>query len=78
MIRPKRFCVLLIRCRVSRPDANIRRCLDIFYKAYDTLEMASYKNVVAWRARMEARPATAKGLLINSNAEGGAFQEYHS
>lgn len=56
----------------------LRRCLEVFYEASDTLELSSYKNVAAWRERMEARPATAKGLIINSGAEDGAFKEYHS
>lgn len=55
-----------------------RRCLEAFYEAYDTLEMSSNQNVAAWRERVEARPATAKGLIINSGAEDGAFKEYHS
>ncbi|CAM9246759.1 unnamed protein product [Ectocarpus sp. 13 AM-2016] len=54
------------------------RCLEIFYEAYDTLEMSTYSNVAAWRERVEARPATAKGLIINSGAQNGAFKEYHS
>ncbi|CAN0380154.1 unnamed protein product, partial [Ectocarpus fasciculatus] len=54
------------------------RCLEIFYEAYDTLEMSTYSNVAAWRERVEARPATAKGLIINSGAQDGAFKEYHS
>lgn len=53
------------------------RCLEVFYKAYDSLGLGNYKNVAAWRARLEARPATAKGLLINSSAEGG-YKEYHN
>lgn len=50
----------------------------MFYEAYDTLEMSTYKNVAAWRERAETRPATAKGLLINSGAQDGEFKEYHS
>lgn len=56
---------------------NFDRALDVFYKASDKLKLGSFKNVVAWCARLEARPATAKGLLINSSAEGG-YPEYHS
>lgn len=52
--------------------------MDAFYKAQDTLGADSYKNVAAWRARLEGRPATAKGLIINSSAEEGAYKEYHS
>lgn len=52
--------------------------MEVFYEAYDTLEMSSYKNVAAWRERLEARPATAKGLIINSGAQDGMFKEYHS
>nr|UZD11053.1 glutathione s-transferase 3 [Macrocystis pyrifera] len=54
------------------------RCLDVFYKASETLELASFENVAAWRARMEARPATAKGLKINSDADGGVYRNYSS
>ena len=50
----------------------------MYYKANETLELANFKNVMAWRARMEARPATAKGLKINSDADGGAFRNYSS
>ena len=52
--------------------------MEVFYEAHDTLELASYKNVAAWRKRVETRPATAKGLIINSGAQDGAFKEYHS
>jgi len=64
---------LAFACRLHR-----RRCLEVFYEANDTLELSSYKNVAAWRERAEARPATAKGLIINSGAQEGAFKEYHS
>lgn len=50
----------------------------MFYKASETLELASFENVAAWRARMEARPATAKGLKINSDADGGVYRNYSS
>lgn len=50
----------------------------MFYKAYDTLGVGNYKNVAAWRARLEGRPATAKGLIINSSDKEGAYKEYHS
>lgn len=55
----------------------VPRCLSVYYKAAETLELDSYKNVSAWCKRLEARPATAKGMTINSSAEGG-IKEYHS
>lgn len=50
----------------------------MFYEATETLELKNYANVMAWRARLEARPAVAKGLKINSSADDKAFLEYHS
>lgn len=52
--------------------------MEVYYEAFETLDMASYKNVVAWRQKVETRPATAKGLMINSGARDGAYKEYHS
>eukprot|EP00904_Undaria_pinnatifida_P013776 jgi/Undpi1/9529/HiC_scaffold_27.g11985.m1 len=54
------------------------RCLSVYYNATETLELANYKNVMAWQARMEARPATAKGLKINTDSDGGVYRNYHS
>lgn len=54
------------------------RALNAFYKAEETLGFSSYKNVVAWVANLEARPAVAKGLMINSSRGDGEFKEYHS
>lgn len=62
----------------NRTEPKQSRCLDVFYKASETLELASFENVAAWRARMEARPATAKGLKINSDADGGVYRNYSS
>lgn len=35
-----------------------------FYKADDALELASFKNVQAWKERILVRPATARGMKV--------------
>lgn len=35
-----------------------------FYKADEALELASFKNVQAWKDRILARPATARGMKV--------------
>ncbi|CAN0429564.1 unnamed protein product, partial [Discosporangium mesarthrocarpum] len=47
------------------------RALDVLYKASEVIELSSYKNVAAWRERVEARPAVTKGMKINFWGEGG-------
>jgi len=39
-------------------------CLDKFYGARETLDLASFKNVEAWVTRCTVKPATAKGLTV--------------
>jgi len=41
-------------------------CLDTFYKASETLELHSFKNVVRWRDTLLARPALQKGMSVCS------------
>ncbi|KAG1658787.1 hypothetical protein FOA52_011729 [Chlamydomonas sp. UWO 241] len=41
------------------------RCITTGYHAAEFLQMHTYKNVAAWCARIEARPACARGLRVN-------------
>ncbi|CAM6023423.1 unnamed protein product [Sphagnum balticum] len=40
--------------------------LERFYHAEEKLEVASFPNVVAWKARCLAHPATARGMKVGS------------
>ncbi|KAL3675451.1 hypothetical protein R1sor_025399 [Riccia sorocarpa] len=40
------------------------RCLETGYNAAEYLGLSNLPNVVAWRARCEERPATARGLTV--------------
>lgn len=57
------------------------KCLDFGYKAKDYLYKEAfgrkdgYANVEAWCARIEARPATTKGLAVNGFSEPSCFGE---
>ena len=52
------------------------RCIDTGYSAKEVVGVDNYKNVSAWLARCVARPASVKGLTINSST--GDNKEYHS
>ncbi|KAG6546191.1 hypothetical protein Mapa_012227 [Marchantia paleacea] len=41
-------------------------CLDIGYHAVEYLGLSNFPNVIAWKERCMARPATAKGLTVCS------------
>jgi len=53
------------------------RCIDTGYKAKDFIGLDKYKHLKTWYDRIDSRPATKKGLLINSGMPGG-IKEYHS
>ena len=42
-------------------------CLDKFYQASETLDLASYKNISAWVEKLLARPAVQRGMLVCSS-----------
>eukprot|EP00515_Schizochytrium_aggregatum_P015553 CAMPEP_0202090344 /NCGR_PEP_ID=MMETSP0964-20121228/43342_1 /ASSEMBLY_ACC=CAM_ASM_000500 /TAXON_ID=4773 /ORGANISM="Schizochytrium aggregatum, Strain ATCC28209" /LENGTH=303 /DNA_ID=CAMNT_0048658493 /DNA_START=20 /DNA_END=931 /DNA_ORIENTATION=+ len=52
------------------------RCLDSGYNAAALLDLASFHNVQAWKARIEARPAVQTGLKINGFASEERFKNY--
>jgi GST-like protein len=52
-------------------------CIYKFYNAADFLDYQSYKNVVAWVARIEERPAVQRGLRVNTFGP-DAVTERHS
>lgn len=39
-------------------------CLDFGYNAVEYLGLSNFPNVLAWKERCMARPATAKGLTV--------------
>ena len=41
------------------------RAISVFYGAREFLEVESFKNLIAWCDRLEARPAVARGLRVN-------------
>jgi len=51
------------------------RCIDTGYKAKEFIGVDNYKHLKAWYDRIDARPATKKGLLINST---DGIKEHHS
>ena len=40
-------------------------CLGRLYSAAEFLDVASYKNVMEWAERIDARPATRRGRMVN-------------
>lgn len=51
------------------------RCLDVFYKASEQLELAEYQNVNRWLAVVGERPAVELGMKINNPFE-DEFKNY--
>jgi GST-like protein len=53
------------------------RCLSVFYKAGEFLQLQDYKNVQRWMDMMEAREAVKRGLRVNGFGD-DAVKERHS
>ena len=53
-------------------------CLVNFYEKAEFLELESYANVTAWRARMAARPAVQRGMRVNAPFSDAGVRERHS
>jgi GST-like protein len=53
------------------------RCLSVFYKAGEFLQLQDYKNVQRWMGMMEAREAVKRGLRVNGFGD-DAVKERHS
>ena len=55
---------MLPRCRCLRL-AGVRLVLHNAYEAAEFLDVASYTNVVRWAETIKARPAVARGRIVN-------------
>lgn len=54
------------------------RCLSVGYNASKELELDSYKNVIKWMEKIEARPMTEIGLKINGFSAEEKYKNYSS
>jgi GSH-dependent disulfide-bond oxidoreductase len=53
------------------------RCIDIFYKAGDFLQLNSNTNIARWSKSIEERPAVKRGIRVNGFGD-DAVKERHS
>ena len=70
--RPRLPSGLLHLARKRAPAAQLRErgsgrqlVLGRLYNAAEFLDVASYKNVLAWAERIDARPAVKRGRMVN-------------